>query len=120
MTFTYDLSTDIGVMRLYLQDTDGAAPRWTDEELQYFLTDKGAVKPAVILALKLKELDFANPDYRDGQLEESDHAEAAATLRKLRQTLQNEFGISELTVSSGHVYRADSGQTEAPDYSEGI
>jgi hypothetical protein len=37
MSFTYDLSTDTGKMRLLLGDTASATANWQDEELQAFL-----------------------------------------------------------------------------------
>lgn len=107
MTFTYDLSTDIGVMRLYLLDkVGGGEETWSDEELQYFLTDQGTVKAAVLLALDVKLNEFASPDYRDGQLEESDFAEAFDRLSRLRDTLANQFGLTGFRASVVQPYRA--------------
>jgi len=50
MTITYDLSTDIGKIRLIIQDTAGA--RFSDEELQVFLDSEGSVNLAAAAALE--------------------------------------------------------------------
>jgi hypothetical protein len=60
VAFTYNLSTDIGRMRLELADTGGVGPGETaaagtfgfhDAELQYFLDQAGSVASAITLAL---------------------------------------------------------------------
>lgn len=38
MSFTYDLSTDVGKLRLEISDTDSVYYVFSDEELSYFLT----------------------------------------------------------------------------------
>jgi len=50
MTITHDLSTDIGKIRLIIQDTAGA--RFSDEELQVFLDLEGSVILAAAAALE--------------------------------------------------------------------
>lgn len=49
MSFTYDLGTEIGYLRLRLGDTAEARARFTDEELDFFLTRHGG-DPAKALA----------------------------------------------------------------------
>jgi len=52
MSFTYDLSTDIGKVRLLISDTV-APSHFTDEEIQVFLTLNGeSVYPAAAAALE--------------------------------------------------------------------
>ncbi len=41
MTVTYDLSTLVGKVRLNINDKDILHPVFTDEEIQYFLTENG-------------------------------------------------------------------------------
>ena len=41
MVFTYDLTTDIGKVRLLISDSDVTSFHFTDEELQVFLTMSG-------------------------------------------------------------------------------
>lgn len=43
MAFTYDLSTDIGKVRLITGDKNEVEPVFTDEEVQTFLTAEGSV-----------------------------------------------------------------------------
>ena len=51
MTATYDLSTDIGKIRLIISDKDIADCHFTDEELQVFLDSEGSVNLASAAAL---------------------------------------------------------------------
>lgn len=56
MTFTYDLATDIGLIRLELDDVEAGAgvrptgANFTDEELQVWLTREGSVFGAAAAA----------------------------------------------------------------------
>lgn len=120
MTFTYDTTTDIGKVRFYTRDTVETVQKWTDEEIQFALDEETTVNAATILLLELKLIDLANPDYRADWLTESDHAEAAKTLRDLLADLRERFGIAKYTATVTHTYRADSKQTEEPDYSDGV
>lgn len=53
MAFTYDLTTDIGKVRLLVPDNDATAYDLADAEIQYFLTETGAAeKAAAVMACK--------------------------------------------------------------------
>lgn len=52
MTATYDISTDIGKIRLLIHDTDITSAHFTDEELQVFLDLEESVYSAAALALE--------------------------------------------------------------------
>jgi len=52
MAYTYDISTDIGKIRLIISDKDIADCHFTDEELQVFLTDEGSINLAAAAALE--------------------------------------------------------------------
>ena len=52
MTATYDLSTDIGKIRLIISDKDITDCHFTDEELQVFLDSEGSVNLASAAALE--------------------------------------------------------------------
>ena len=119
MAFTYDTSTEVGRARFYMRDTS-QPEMYTDEEIEFGIDEAGSVNTAVILLLELKLLDLANPDYRADWLGESQHAAAAKTLRGVLDDLRDRFGLPGVTATVTHVYRADSKQTEAPDYSEGV
>ena len=41
-TYTYDLTTDVGKMRMYLQDFPEGKARFTNEELTMFATEAGS------------------------------------------------------------------------------
>lgn len=119
MSFTYDLSTDIGKMRFHLRDTTEAAAKFSDEELSFAATEAGSWQAGCILAIDVLIADLAQPDYRADWLQESNHAAAAKTLMLLQNNLRRRFGVSKITASTTHTYRADSLTTEEPDYSEG-
>lgn len=59
MTFSYDLSTDIGVCRVLFPDIDAGSALFSDEQWQAFLTLEGGVKRAVALALETVASDTA-------------------------------------------------------------
>lgn len=53
MTFTYDISNNIGKVRLIIGDKIEAEPVFSDEEIQVFLTDNGnSINPAAATALE--------------------------------------------------------------------
>ena len=52
MSFTFDLATDVGLVRLYTGDTDLAAASWTDEAIATVLAREGTVKGAAALLLE--------------------------------------------------------------------
>lgn len=58
MTFTYDVSTDIGRVRLLVPDRDQATPVFQDEEIAAFLTLEGAVHRAAAAALETVGADI--------------------------------------------------------------
>lgn len=63
MTVTYDLTTDIGKIRLTIGDKNILAPVFTDEELQVFLDAEGSVNLAAAGALEAWAASYsANPD----------------------------------------------------------
>lgn len=51
MAFTYDLTTNVGKVRLLIVDKDSANPIFQDNEIEYFLTEEGSnYKRAAALA----------------------------------------------------------------------
>jgi hypothetical protein len=63
MTVTYDLTTDIGKIRLIIGDKIIATPVFTDEELQVFLTTEGSVNLGSAAALEAWAASYgANAD----------------------------------------------------------
>lgn len=43
MSFSYDLTTDVGRVRLLISDTATTTAKFTDEEIQYFLDEEDDV-----------------------------------------------------------------------------
>lgn len=60
MTFTYDVTTDIGKVRLYINDNVEATAHFSDEEIQVFLTAGGSVNMASALALESWASSYLN------------------------------------------------------------
>lgn len=52
MAFTYDLTTDIGKIRLIISDKTAADYHFEDAELQFFLTSEGSINLAAAGALE--------------------------------------------------------------------
>lgn len=52
MSFSYDLATTAGQVRLRLGDTDSAAYVFEDAEIDYFASEGGTVNGALALALR--------------------------------------------------------------------
>lgn len=59
MSFTYDLGTDAGKVRLRIADTNSTAYAFEDTEIAYFLTEAGTVIGACRLALQTLLTDAA-------------------------------------------------------------
>ena len=63
MTTTYDITGDVGKVRLIIGDTDIADAHFTDEEIQYFITSEGSVNLGAAGALESWAAAYAtNPD----------------------------------------------------------
>lgn len=52
MTVTYDITNDVGKIRLIIGDKTILSAQFTDEELQYFLTAEGSINLAAAGALE--------------------------------------------------------------------
>lgn len=59
MSFTYDLSTDVGLLRLEIQDTSEAQAAFSDQELAVFLAREGSVGLAAVAAVDVLIVDRA-------------------------------------------------------------
>lgn len=116
MTFTYDLSTDIGRVRLRIGDRTSPGIR-SDEEIQALIDQEGDWKKACIgwIESVINELNM-EPDSTADWLE-IDINTMRESLYKMLGELKNWLGVS----GAGNitrviaVYRADSFQTKAPD-----
>ena len=52
MAYTYDITTDVGKVRLTTGDKDITDAAFTDEEITYFLTEAGSVELASAMLLE--------------------------------------------------------------------
>ena len=120
MTFTYSLSTDIGKIRLHINDTDSTAVKLTDEEIQYAIDSKGSVGGAVVWCIQFLMAKVADPNFTADWLQ-VDNAAAYKSLASLLALKRQEFGIpvtgQVVLATSVHTYRVDSQQDEDADYS---
>ncbi len=117
MTYTYVLTTDRGKVRLAINDTDTTNGKLTDEEIDYALTLKTTVGAAAVQCIDWLLAKTADPNFTADWLT-VDNASAFKSLSSLRLLLCQSFGVPSLNTSSVFVYRADSKQTESPDYDD--
>jgi hypothetical protein len=54
---SYNLTTDVGKVRLLIPDRDVADPAFSDEEIDVFLTEEGSIRAATALALEIAAVD---------------------------------------------------------------
>ena len=52
MTATYDITNNVGKIRLYIQDTDTTDTIFTDEEIQVFIDATSSLRYAAAMALR--------------------------------------------------------------------
>lgn len=118
--FTYDLAspTDTTRVRFHTGDTDSAAPLFTDEEIQFVISEQGTWKKAVIACLEnLKARLATSPEFTADWLSVR-NGSSLAGLDALIAAKRRELGVSMLTASVSYQYRPDSYQTESPTYPE--
>lgn len=107
MTWSYEIATDIGKVRLHVGDTDKSAA-WTfeDEELQVFLDETGEVLLAAAAALDALAADQARlamrvsiGDYSEdrGAAVKALHAQAEALRQQAAQTPASEIAETAWT-----------------------
>lgn len=89
MAYSYSLSTDIGKVRLEIQDTTEATAIFSNEEIQVFLDDEGSVLGAAARACEVISRKYshdfnwtADGDTVDRQTRAKQWAELGAALRK--------------------------------------
>jgi hypothetical protein len=117
MTYTYDLATDRGKVRLWVNDTDTTNGKLTDAEIDYCLTEKTTVGGAVVMALELLMAKVTDPNFSADWLSVSNDA-AYKSLSAQRLLMCQKFGVASLSTNSVHTYRADSWETDSPDFSD--
>lgn len=92
MSFTYDLSTDTGLLRLEIQDTHQEQAGFSDEELAVFLAREGSVGLAAIAALDALIIDRARRQRAyNVQGVQYDDKGVVAALREARALLSQRY-----------------------------
>ena len=114
MTATYDTGTDVGKVRLYIQDTDVSPESdaiFTDEEIQVFLTEEGSVKSAAALGLETIASDKARLSMMLKSLNYGEDTRGASRellerAQRLRETETAAFGWAEQSLTDQNVIDA--------------
>lgn len=119
MSFTYDLTNDIGKVRLLVGDTvqdDGVKPddsNYSDEEIQVFLDRNNDVNIAAAEALEnLARMWAVEPDIRMGPISES-RSDVAGNLREQAEKLRQQSGGESTAFSVG--FNRDDGYVAAAE-----
>ena len=129
MSFTYDLSTDIGKIRLELGDTDdttgeGVKPNgdnFSDEELQTFIESAGTWARAAVKALRtlagMYSVRATREQVADVRLDLSQVAkELRAHADALEDTIDADGEFSDKTVMTATLDMSDSYYSVSTDY----
>lgn len=107
MAFSYDLTTDIGRVRLLVPDRNADCYVFEDEELQAFLSVEGTVRAAAALALEtmasneayvqkaIRILDLST----DGPATARALMARAAALRAQSEDVDGLFDVAEMIVN---------------------
>lgn len=120
MTFTYDLVavTDLTRVRFHTGDTDEDTAKWSDEEIQFVISEQdGNWKKAVIVLIQNLLAEMARTPNFTADWLRVDAQSARESLKALLAEKKAELGLSTNVASSVHVYRADSLMTDA-DYTD--
>jgi hypothetical protein len=120
MSFTYssDLTISRDFVRFHTGDTVETESFLSDEIITSLLATESSQQYAVIAALKYILARLSQPNFKADWLS-IDLKSARQGYEMILSEKRLEFGIAQLTGQVTHVYRSDSGLTEAPDYSDG-
>lgn len=120
MTFTYSLTapyTDLTKVRFALGDTDSTAAKFSDEEINFQISEQLTWQAAVITLLQGLIAKLAIPNFTADWLQ-VDATTARKDLMWLLKEKRNEYGISALSVETGYAWRPDSRQNQSPDFDD--
>ena len=116
MTFTYDPSspTDITRVRFHIADTVQAEAMYTDAEITFQIAETGSWQGAVIACLQNAQTRIElEPDFDADWLTVR---RRKVDWEKLIRQKRVELGVTTISTSAKPVYRADSLQTEPPEW----
>jgi hypothetical protein len=124
MSFTYNLSTptDVTRVRFHIGDTDATLAIFSDEEIEFVITEAGSYQRAVIWCIQnIITKISAEPDSTADWLR-VDWGRSLRGYQALLAVKRQELGVTStgntLVATAWHTYRADSLQSEAPDYAD--
>ena len=119
-TYTEDLSIDRDFVRFHTGDVVEITSLLSDLLISNLIDATGSKEQAVIAAIQYKITRLSSdPNFKADWLE-VDNTTVLASLKNLLEVKRTEFGLAPRIVASiTHVYRADSAQTSAPDFSDG-
>lgn len=119
MTFTFTPSspTDLTRVRYEINDMVEDTALFTDEVINFVLSEKGSVQNAVVSLLRAKIGELSNEDDFKADWLQVDSSKRLAALKELLKQKLNEYGMSSGTAGVVHRYRGDSAVREEPDYS---
>ncbi len=113
-SFSADLTDAGDYVRFHTGDT--VSPGYmSDELITSMIAVEGSNNAAVIAGIRYIMSFLARPDFTADWLSVS-NAAARAGYKELLGEKQREFGIPALSISTVHVYRADSDADEAPEF----
>lgn len=120
MSFTYteDLTIERDFVRFHTGDVVEAESLLSDALITSLVATAGSKEKAVIAAIQHKIARLSDPNFKADWLE-VDNKSAVASLMALLALKRAELGVSRITGSVVHVYRADSAQTSEPDFTGG-
>lgn len=120
MTFTYteDLTVGRDFVRFHTGDVVSAQAFLSDEIITSLIATTGSKERAVIASFRHIITRLSQPNFRADWLQ-VDNDKAREGYEHLLTAKMRELGVNEITASVTHVYRADSGTTEEPDFTDG-
>ena len=120
MTFTYgeDLTDDNDFVRFHTGDVVDGENYLSDAIITSLLATSSSKEAAVIAALRHIISRLSQPNFRADWLQ-IDNASARVGYQTLLEEKKKEFGFNRVVAGVVNTYRADSAQTEEPDFTDG-
>lgn len=118
MTFTYTPASpdDTTRVRYHIGDTVEASAIFTDEEIDFVISEEGSYQKAVVSLIQAVIAKIGHePDFTADWLQ-VDWRRSVDAWRDLLAEKRSKFGIAARSARSVATYRSDSNQPEAPDW----
>jgi len=117
-TYTENLTVNADFVRFHAGDTVEDESFLSDAIITSLLAVNDTKQKATIQAIQYIITRLSQPNFRADWLQ-VDMKSAREGYESLLKTKYQEFGIARITATALPTYRADSRQTEAPDFSSG-